>query len=221
MPITAGAITETAHANTSLSFTATAWTGGTAPYTYQWARRLTGVGLYVNIAGATTLSPFTDTGLTPSTGYDYQLTGTDSATPTPASASATLLDAVTDGPFSSASTGTEEWGNGTVTNLSGGNISVLCGPTQCYDRKSFNQVWFVQGTGAFNLDYQYTPDQGANWYIGKQVDSSTTTVDGGAAGYTQEARFAVQPGYQYRIQVYNSGSSAINLTYDHRYVGKH
>jgi hypothetical protein len=117
-------------------------------------------------------------------------------------------------------TGTQEWGICILTNLAAGT-GYSVGQFQCYDRKSFNQVWFAQGTGAFNLDYQYTPDQGANWYIGKQVSSSTTTVDGGAAGYTQEARFVVQPGYQYRIQVYNTSAGAINIAFEHRYVGKH
>lgn len=116
--------------------------------------------------------------------------------------------------------GSIEAGNGTISNLAAGIEYTIHGPLQCYDRKSFNQVWFVQGTGAFNLDYQYTPDQGANWYIGKQVPSSTVTVDGGAAGYTQEARFVVQPGYQYRICLFNTSGGAINLTWEHRYVGK-
>lgn len=124
-------------------------------------------------------------------------------------------------PPATTTAGTVEWGTGTVSNIRAGEPQILSGPLQCYDRKSFNQVWFVQGTDTFNLDYQYTPDQGANWYIGKQVPSTTTAIDGGAAGYTQEARFALQPGYQYRIQAFNTSAGAINIAYEHRYIGKH
>jgi hypothetical protein len=71
--ITAGTIT-----TTTIAATATDATGGAGGYTYQWARRLTGVGSYVNVAGQTTLN-LADTGLTPGTAYDYRLTYTDSA----------------------------------------------------------------------------------------------------------------------------------------------
>lgn len=74
----------------------------------------------------------------------------------------------------------------------------------------------VAANEGFNLDYQYTTDGGTSWYIGDQVASSTVTVDGGAAGYTNVASINIQLGYQYRIQLYNNSGSTLNGTYEWR-----
>jgi hypothetical protein len=71
-------------------------------------------------------------------------------------------------------------------------------------------------TEAFNLDYQFTADGGATWEIGSQVASSTVTVDGGDAGYTQSARLDLIVGYQYRVQIYNNSGSTLNGKYEWR-----
>lgn len=65
----------------------------------------------------------------------------------------------------------------------------------------------VSADHAFTLDYQFTTDGGTTWYIGYQVASTTVTVDGGAAGFTQNARMDIQLGYQYRVQYYNNSGS--------------
>jgi|ERR1700733_2752845 len=213
-----GVITLTAQANSNLSFSATDATGGVLPYSYNYEIALHGTGMWT-FAGFGTLTNTNITHLAACTSYDVRLQYTDSSTPTAQVVYSNVITASTTGCGAVATcSGTMEWGNCTVTNIDPGAAYVIGGPFQCYDRKSFNQVWFVQGTSAFNLDYMYTPDQGATWYIGKQVSSSTTTVDGGTAGYTQEARFALQPGYQYMIQVYNTSAGAINIAFEHRYV---
>lgn len=63
---------------TTTTVTATAPTGGTSPYTYQWQRKLTSGGSYANVTGATALA-LNDTGLTRGSVYYYQCLQTDSA----------------------------------------------------------------------------------------------------------------------------------------------
>lgn len=79
MTLTAGVITEVSVGSTTASLSATAATGGTGPYTYQWYRSTTsgftpGGGNAVSGATALTLD---DTGLTPGTLYYYKVVATD------------------------------------------------------------------------------------------------------------------------------------------------
>jgi len=90
--LAAGSISETAHTTTTLSFTATDATGGVTPYAYQWAYRVHNTGGYVN-TGTNSLS-LAQTGLTPSTAYDFRLTYTDAGS---GNVQAFLLNISTDG----------------------------------------------------------------------------------------------------------------------------
>lgn len=79
MTLTAGVISQTSVTQSGAVLAATAATGGTGPYTYQWYRSTTtgftpGGGNI--ISGATTLS-LTDSGLVPNTVYYYKVVATD------------------------------------------------------------------------------------------------------------------------------------------------
>lgn len=79
MSITAGTLSQVSVASTTASLLATAATGGTGPYTYQWYRSTTtgfSPGGGNIIAGATALA-LSDTGLIPNTQYYYKVIATD------------------------------------------------------------------------------------------------------------------------------------------------
>lgn len=75
---TASFVSKTA---TTMSVSASAPTGGTAPYTYQWERRVGNTGGYSNVSGATSLT-LTDTGLTSGELYEYRCKQTDNVSAT-------------------------------------------------------------------------------------------------------------------------------------------
>lgn len=82
MALTPGSISVASKTATSVALTATAATGGTEPYSYQWYRSLVSdfvPGPSNEIAGATALT-LEDTGLIPGTQYYYKLVVTDDAT---------------------------------------------------------------------------------------------------------------------------------------------
>lgn len=79
MTLTAGTLSQTSVASNSAQLAATAATGGTGPYTYQWYRSTSsgftpGGGNLISGAMALTLS---DTGLIPNTVYYYKVVATD------------------------------------------------------------------------------------------------------------------------------------------------
>lgn len=79
MAITAGVLSQVSVSAQVVSLSATATTGGTAPYTYQWYRSTTSgfsPGAGNLIAGATALT-LTDSGLIPNTQYYYKLVTID------------------------------------------------------------------------------------------------------------------------------------------------
>lgn len=79
MTITAGTLSQVSVASTSDSLLATAATGGTGPYTYQWYRSTASgfsIGAGNLIAGATSLT-LNDSGLIPNTQYYYKVRATD------------------------------------------------------------------------------------------------------------------------------------------------
>lgn len=81
MAFTAGSLTQVSVASTSDVLSATAASGGTTPYTYQWYRSTTtgfSPGVGNSVSGATTLA-LNDSGLTPGTIYYYKVVSTDSA----------------------------------------------------------------------------------------------------------------------------------------------
>ena len=92
IPLAPGVITLVQAFTMALQVSATDATGGTPPYSYQYAIRFAGVGPYVNVA-LTTLAGVI-TGLTPSTAYDIQLAYTDQE---PATVFAYLLGVMTSG----------------------------------------------------------------------------------------------------------------------------
>lgn len=79
MTLTAGVLSQVSVGRTTASLSATAATGGTGPYTYQWYRSTTtgfspGGGNIISGATALTLS---DSGLVPNTAYFYKVVATD------------------------------------------------------------------------------------------------------------------------------------------------
>lgn len=79
MTLTAGALSQVSVSSNSAKLAATAATGGTGPYTYQWYRSVTTgftVGAGNLIAGATALT-LSDTNLVPNTTYYYKVVATD------------------------------------------------------------------------------------------------------------------------------------------------
>ena len=81
MSITAGAISLVSVTSTAASLSATAASGGTAPYTYQWYKSTVSgfsPGAGNMIAGATALT-LADSGLIPGTMYFYKVVATDAA----------------------------------------------------------------------------------------------------------------------------------------------
>lgn len=99
MSITAGVITSVFIGPNSAQLSATAATGGTAPYTYQWYRDTSGTGFTPgggNILTGQTALTLNDTNLIPNTTYYYKVVATDAV---PASVTYTAL-AVTTTPAS-------------------------------------------------------------------------------------------------------------------------
>jgi len=99
MSITAGVITSVFVGPNSAQLSATAATGGTAPYTYQWYRDTSGAGFTPsgsNILTGQTALTLSDTNLIPNTVYYYKVVATDAV---PASVTYTAL-AVTTTPAS-------------------------------------------------------------------------------------------------------------------------
>ncbi len=78
---------------TTATVSASAATGGTSPYTYQWQRSLTSGSGYSNVGGATSLT-LNDSGLTRGVTYFYQLISTDSAAASVTSNEISLTTAV-------------------------------------------------------------------------------------------------------------------------------
>lgn len=131
-------------------------------------------------------------------------------------------------------TGSTECGAGVFTAIGTGSGLVLFPPqapgTDIRTNYTYPTLTFHSANGrgslgivlsaacnqAFNLDYQFTPDGGTTWYNGGQLASSTVTVDGGAAGFTQAASINLQVGYQYRVMLYNNSGSTLAGAYEWR-----
>lgn len=117
-------------------------------------------------------------------------------------------------PVATGAAQNQEAGTGTITNILAGGSVVIMGAIQLPYRQSMKEVVNVQASGPFNLDYQFTTDFGTTWFTGRQIASSTSGADGTA--YTNRAHAKWEPGWFFRIVIYNSGVSAIDAVYDKR-----
>lgn len=112
--------------------------------------------------------------------------------------------------------GTQQAGAGKEASLAGTSAAILRGLQQCSERANFRFVVNVAATGAFRLNYLFTPDGGTTWLIGQQVASAAVTVDGGTSGYTQNASLNVHLGYMFKIEIYNPGGGTIDYGFEVR-----
>ncbi len=93
MSVTAGSLSQVATAATTITVSASAGTGGIAPYTYQWYRSTTSgftPGGGNIITGATSLT-LNDSGLIPNTKYYYEMIVTDSTASTASSSQIAIV----------------------------------------------------------------------------------------------------------------------------------
>ncbi len=127
IPLVAGTLSESSHSSSAATVSWTAGSGGTAPITTQLQRSPSGAGTWSDVPGAT-VSPVTDSGLTPSTTYDYRVVYTDATASTvnsntlsvtldapPSPATAITLSGPTSGALGNASTNFTVGSNGSVT----------------------------------------------------------------------------------------------------------
>lgn len=97
---------------------------------------------------------------------------------------------------------TAEYGAGSTTGISSLAGQKILGPWQTVDRTQLEVKLHVRGTTDFNLDYEFSTDQGTTWYVGEQKPSSAVSIDGGA-NYPKEAHGHFNVGYWWRISVWN------------------
>lgn len=119
-------------------------------------------------------------------------------------------------PATTTSRGTFEAGTGTIAGLAVGDMAILMGPWQTPFRISMKEVVSVQATGSFNLDYQFSTDNGTTWYQGNQVASTASFADGTA--YANRAHMKIEPGWFWRIQITNTAAVAIDAAYEKRFT---
>ena len=133
--------------------------------------------------------------------------------------------------------GAIEWGNGVFTGLESATPLTLVPPqapgmdnrqqppvpfptvpflSTSGGRGTQSILVYVVANAAFNVNYQFTPDGGTTWATPVQNASSTVTVDGGTAGYTNAATLTVQLGFQWRVQIYSTNGSPFNGLYEWR-----
>jgi hypothetical protein len=93
MTVTAGSLSQVAVSYSTLTVSASAGTGGIAPYSYVWYRSTTSgfsPGSATSVAGATSLS-LNDSGLIPNTTYYYEIVVTDSTGSTASSSQIAIV----------------------------------------------------------------------------------------------------------------------------------
>lgn len=112
----------------------------------------------------------------------------------------------------------QEAGAATITNILAGDYVVLMGPIQLPYRQAFKEIFNASASGQFNLDYQFSTDSGTTWFTGRQTASSVNAADGTA--YTNKAHIKIEPGWFFRIVIYNRGASPIDVKYDKRLSNK-
>jgi hypothetical protein len=130
--------------------------------------------------------------------------------------------------------GNQNYGGGIITGLStataqilfppqappvdvSGNARAILSQQVCCDRLDSKLTLTAVSDKAFNLDYQFSPDDGTTWYTGQQVASSTITVDGATGGFVNAASITLEVGYVFRVQAYNTSGSNAAISYEWRY----
>ena len=103
-----------------------------------------------------------------------------------------------------------------ANNNENGNQYAVNNYKMVQDRLRTRLVIHVCSNFAFNLDYQFTTDQGTTWFNTVPIASTTITVDGATAGYTQAAEFNDDWGFQGRVIVFNTTGSIAAYAYDWR-----
>ena len=114
--------------------------------------------------------------------------------------------------------GNDEAGAGKETGLADTASAIIRGNKTCKDRQNMRLLVSCAATGAFHLNYYFTPDNGTSWMIGKQVVASTVTVDNATASYVKSAQLDIHIGYQYKIEICNvqGGGTAIDYAFEVR-----
>ena len=112
--------------------------------------------------------------------------------------------------------GTTEAGGGLETALAGTTAMDLIGPMTTKDRQSLRVFVAVCSDVVIRLNYQFSPDGGTTWLIGKQVAATTVTEDGGTSGYVKSCQLDMAVGYIWRVQVYNTTGGNGKIAYEHR-----
>lgn len=113
-------------------------------------------------------------------------------------------------------TGTDEHGAGVETGLADATAAIIRGRKTCKDRQRMRLLVSVAATGAFRLNYLFTPDGGTSWMIGKSVTASTVTVDGGTALYVKSAQLDIHIGYDYKIEIFNIAGGSNDYAFEVR-----
>lgn len=109
-----------------------------------------------------------------------------------------------------------EYGASTLTGITHETGQAIIGPWQTTDRLQMRIEVCVRGTTDFNLNYEFSTDQGTTWYVGEQVASATVSVDDGS-NYPKEAHGHFNVGYWWRISVWNRDTvNPLNIAYEWR-----
>lgn len=112
--------------------------------------------------------------------------------------------------------GTDEAGAGKETGLADATAAIIRGSKTCKDRQDMRLIVSAAATGAFRLNYLFSPDGGTSWMIGKTVTAATVTVDGATAGYVKSAQLDIHIGYNYKIELYNIAGTTNDYAFEVR-----
>lgn len=107
-------------------------------------------------------------------------------------------------------------GGGSATGLPNATASILLGPKQNTGQEATGIVLNIAATGTFRLNYLFSNDGGTSWLVGHQESSTTVTVDGGTASYTESAAVDISVGYHYKLEIYNTSGGNIDYKYEVR-----
>ena len=107
-------------------------------------------------------------------------------------------------------------GGGTGVSVGNGAAQILCSGTLNKDVMATKVVVRAASTGSFRLNLFF--GDGTNWYIAKQVASSTVTVDGGTASYVASAVIDEFCPYFYKVELWNSSGSTQTIAWDQKVV---
>ena len=95
-------------------------------------------------------------------------------------------------------------------------VIVTTGRRKCKENRPQTIVVYAASTGVFRLTYQFSPDNGTTWLVGKAQASGVVTVDGGTASYVNAAMLEVSVGYIYQIIAHQSTGGDISLGFEYR-----